>query len=142
MSEPTMHERAIAAALEELERNAQVEAQSDLVTEPAERAFYTRWANAYRKALYYHLTGIRATAAGGGDYLVPSQRGGGVIWRVQKHGGCTCEAARADRACWHAALTLGYEIALDIVDRDDDAPAMTDEDKTRAYAEMDELFAA
>lgn len=34
-------------------------------------------------------------------------------------------------------------IALDIVDRDDDAPPpLTDEDKARAYAEMDELFAA
>lgn len=44
-------------------------------------------------------------------------------------------------ALWEG-LTYRW-IALDFVDRDDDgAPAMTDADKARAYAEMDELFAA
>lgn len=54
-----------------------------------------------------------------------------------------------------AALGVAYGVSMSliglivrgqcyrsIVDRDDDAPAMTDEDKARAYAEMDELFAA
>ena len=113
-------DRCIVAALEELERNAQREVTSELITDPAERAFYRRGANAYRKALLAFLQGTRPVSDGRGEWLVSSQSRGGVVHRVDRLNSCTCEAGTAGQACWHAALALGVEIGWEAVAREDD----------------------
>ena len=94
--------------------------------------------NALNTAAYHFATGGVALAETFGGFLVTSATRAGTIHRLDNVHGCSCEAAQAGRACWHAA-------ALEIIE---DAqrftmPALAPRRSAaavKAFAEMDELY--
>lgn len=57
---------------------------------------------AARKAALYDTEGVRVVRSGRG-YLVPSASRN-IVHFVADNGGCSCEASRAGRECWHTAI--------------------------------------
>ena len=93
--------------------------------------------NALNRAAYHFATGGVALAETFGGFLVTSATRAGTIHRLDNVHGCSCEAAQAGRACWHAA-------ALEIIE---DAQRFTmpalprrSAAAVKAFAEMDELY--
>lgn len=75
-----------------------------------------------------------------GALLIESRTNAGAVHRVSHTSGCSCAAAQAGRACWHAALV---EIVIDAQARALPALGQRIADahrKTRAEIEMDECF--
>ena len=95
--------------------------------------------HAINKAAYFFSIGNVVLAETFGGFLVTSATRAGTVHRLDNVHGCSCEAAQAGRACWHAA-------ALEIIE---DAqrftmPALAPRRSAaaaRAFAEMNELFA-
>ena len=93
--------------------------------------------NALNRAAYHFATGGVVLAETFGGFLVTSATRAGTIHRLDNVHGCSCEAAQAGRACWHAA-------ALEIIE---DAQRFTmpalprrSAAAVKAFAEMDELY--
>ena len=114
-------EQAVASALERMADAHQQSAESAESKE--ERAYFRRWAGAFRKALYYHLQGTRPEQTPGGAWLVASATRALTVHQVERDGHCTCEAR--DSGCWHSALVSGIETAYDDLDRFDGGDAGT-----------------
>lgn len=98
--------------------------------------------NALNKAMLHLHEGVAPVPTFGG-FLLASGTRGGLVHRISTIDGCSCEAARSGKSCWHAAL-------IDILE---DAgrhtmPALVStplkgahaDRYSRALAEMDELF--
>jgi hypothetical protein len=102
----------------------------------AEQAADASHARAINKAIYHMHTGLEIFPTAHG-FLVPSGTRSSVIHRISNVGGCDCEAAQQQRACWHAAAIAIIEKAqtraIPVVDR---IAA-----RRKALIEMDELFA-
>jgi hypothetical protein len=108
-------EQTVASALERLAEAHQRSAEGAETKE--ERLYFRRWAGAFRKALYYHLQGVRPEQTPGGSWLVTSATRVGQVHQVERSGECTCEAQ--NRGCWHSALVTGIETAYDDMERFD-----------------------
>jgi hypothetical protein len=85
-----------------------------------------------------HAGTVPVVTAGG--FLVESRTRGGVVHRVSNVHGCSCEAGRAGRPCWHISLIEIIEVAqqraLPVV-----PVAVRIAQRRQALVEMDELFA-
>ena len=92
------------------------------------------------RRLYLH-EGVQITLTVGGA-LIPSGTRGAVVHRVSTLHGCSCEAGRGARVCWHAALVEIIEQAqiraIPFADRLSAARSVARE---KAAREMAELFA-
>lgn len=114
-------------------------AAADLVIAAAD-ANNTPRVNALNKAALYLHEGVQVTLTCGGC-LIPSGTRGGVVHRVTTVYGCSCEAARGGRICWHAALVEIIEAAqvraIPMADRIAAARMVA---RAKAEREMAELF--
>ena len=111
-------DQAIESALERL--GASHQHSADTADTAETRAFFRRWAGAFRKALLYYRQGVRPERLSSGAWLVPSATRA-IVHQVGRDNHCTCEAR--DRGCWHAAIVLGVEVGyedLDTFDPGDD----------------------
>lgn len=115
-------------------------AAADLVIEAGDAGNTSR-VNALNKASLYLHEGVQVTLTCGG-VLIPSGTRGGTVHRVTTVYGCSCEAARASRCCWHACLVEIIEKAqiraIPMADRISAARMVA---RAKAAREMDELFA-
>jgi hypothetical protein len=59
--------------------------------------------NALNKATLHLHEGLSPVPTVGG-FLVTSGTRGGIVHRFSSSHGCTCEAGRSGRKCWHGAL--------------------------------------
>jgi len=95
---------------------------------------------AINKALWNLDGGIEIRSTYGG-FLMPSGTRAGVIHRVSTVQGCSCEAARAGRVCWHAsALAIIEEAQTRAIPIAAKIAAQRGVAYAKAMAEMDELF--
>jgi hypothetical protein len=114
---PSPIERAVAGALEQMADTHQRSHETAETKE--ERTYFSRWAGAFRKALYfYSREGVRPEQTESGAWLVPSATRTGRVHSVARDGRCSCEAQ--GRGCWHAALCSGIETAYDGLGQADD----------------------
>jgi len=96
---------------------------------------------AINKALWNLDNGIEIRSTFGG-FLMPSGTRAGVIHRVSTVHGCSCEAARSGKACWHAsALAIIEEAQTRAIPVANKIAAQRGAAYRKAMAEMDELFA-
>jgi hypothetical protein len=95
--------------------------------------------NATNKAIWFLGEGldIRPTARA---FLVPSGTRGGTVHRIDHVSGCSCEAGRAGRVCWHKQAIAIVEQAQTRI-----MPALPLGDRLaaarKATALLNELFA-
>ena len=110
-------ERAVCGALERLADSHQ--RSFETAETKAERTYFSRWAGAFRKALYYYKReSVRPEQLASGAWLVPSATRADKVHGVSRDGRCSCEAL--DRGCWHSALVAGVETGYDELGQMDD----------------------
>lgn len=129
---------AVLSALEELIQTCEDRLRT-LQAQPAqgepdvseEIRFFKRQYNAFTKAQFYWMKGIRPVAAGRDAWLIPSgSRPGGPVHRIVKRDGIwacgpSCEAH--DQFHWHPAIIAAVERGYELADVHDDAAAFEPE---------------
>jgi hypothetical protein len=107
----------IAAALERLAATeATAAAHARTRGDRREAAYFQRAANAYARALGYHLDGVRPQQTPGG-WLLPSQRPGEAPHLLRLDGSWTCSCKSGQHIHWASALIIGIEVAHDDMGR-------------------------
>ena len=97
--------------------------------------------NALNKAALHLHEGLAPLATVGG-FLVESGTRGGLVHRFSTVHGCTCEAGRQGRPCWHAMLIEIIEQAqMRHIPMQAKIAAARTVKYDQAMREMDELFA-